>query len=93
MPYHWGEISKTTIASLLAARLGHFMCPTLLDDQYDTLEPPAGDKYAIGCDIADSPAAIVSALAQARQSVSPTHRRLTCATDRNAVWIAVEMSC
>ncbi len=38
------------------------MSPNLLDDQYDTLEPPAGDEYAIGCDIADSPAAIVSSV-------------------------------
>jgi gluconokinase len=52
-------------AALLAERLqgrsGHYMPPSLLQSQLDTLEPPAGDEGAVALDIALPPAALVAA--------------------------------
>jgi len=43
---------KELIAQWLAARTGHFMNPTLLKSQLETLEPP---EHAIEVDIRSSP--------------------------------------
>jgi gluconokinase len=39
--------TQDLIASRLAARKGHFMPPGLLDSQFGTLEPPAGNENPI----------------------------------------------
>jgi gluconokinase len=39
----------------LAARRGHYMPPSLLQSQLDTLEPPAADERALSLDIAQPP--------------------------------------
>ena len=39
--------TQELIAARLAARKGHFMPPGLLDSQFGTLEPPAGDENPI----------------------------------------------
>jgi gluconokinase len=43
--------SRNLLATRLQARRGHFMSPTLLDSQIQTLELPAGDERAITLDI------------------------------------------
>ena len=51
--------SRETIAPRIAARRGHFMPPTLLQSQLDTLEPPGPDENAITVAVDAAPAAIV----------------------------------
>lgn len=52
-------------SALLAARLqgrsGHYMPPSLLQSQLDTLEPPTADEGAVALDIMLPPAALVAA--------------------------------
>lgn len=43
--------SKELIAARLAARHGHYMPTSLLDSQFATLEPPAGDEHALEIEI------------------------------------------
>jgi gluconokinase/shikimate kinase len=43
--------SKAVIAERVSQRHGHFMPPTLLDSQFDTLEEPTADEHAIVVDI------------------------------------------
>jgi gluconokinase len=54
--------SKDLIRSRLDARKGHFMPPTLLDSQFNTLEPPAPDEQPIRVSIDASVEAIVDAI-------------------------------
>jgi gluconokinase len=55
-------------ASLLAERLahrqGHYMPPSLLQSQLETLEPPQADEHALCADVSQTPAAIVAELAK-----------------------------
>lgn len=55
-------------ASLLAERLahrqGHYMPPSLLQSQLETLEPPQVDEQALCADVSQAPAAIVAELVQ-----------------------------
>jgi gluconokinase len=51
--------SAELIASRIQSRIGHFMSPTLLQSQFDTLEEP---RDAIVVDIDASPAEIVRAI-------------------------------
>jgi gluconokinase len=53
---------RALIAERLATRSGHFMPPSLLDSQLDTLEEPSPDEKALVCDIRKSPQDIVAAL-------------------------------
>lgn len=53
------------IANRLAARRGHYMPPTLLQSQLDTLEPPAPDENALSLSI-DQPPQTLAAQALAR---------------------------
>jgi gluconokinase len=53
---------RALIAERLATRSGHFMPPSLLDSQLDTLEEPSPDEKAWVCDIRKSPQDIVAAL-------------------------------
>jgi carbohydrate kinase (thermoresistant glucokinase family) len=54
--------SRALIAQRLAARRGHFMPPSLLGSQFETLEEPSPDEGAWVCDISNSPEEIVAAL-------------------------------
>ena len=47
------------LAARLAGRSGHYMPPSLLQSQLDTLEPPAADEAAIALDIALPPTTLV----------------------------------
>jgi gluconokinase len=51
--------SLELIASRLQARKGHYMNPTLLQSQFDALEPPRG---ALTIDVDDEPAALVQSV-------------------------------
>jgi carbohydrate kinase (thermoresistant glucokinase family) len=51
--------SRQTIAPRIAARRGHFMPPTLLQSQLDTLEPPGPDESAITASVDGTPDEIV----------------------------------
>lgn len=44
--------ARDLLQARLAARTGHYMPPTLLQSQLDTLETPAGDEQALSLDIA-----------------------------------------
>jgi gluconokinase len=58
----WLHGSEELIRERLAARSGHFMSPTLLHSQFQTLEPPTD---AVRVDVADPPAAIVAQVRRA----------------------------
>ncbi len=53
---------RALIAERIATRRGHFMPPSLLDSQLDTLEEPSPDEKAWVCDIRNSPQDLVAAL-------------------------------
>jgi gluconokinase len=50
--------SRETIAARLAARLGHFMPPSLLESQFADLEEPTADEPAIRVDVGPAPSVI-----------------------------------
>ena len=50
--------SHDVIAQRQAARLGHFMPPTLVGSQFATLEEPDGDEHALVVSVEPRPAAI-----------------------------------
>jgi gluconokinase len=59
------------IAQRLASRQGHYMPPSLLQSQLDTLQPPEADEYPLVLDIAQPPEALVARAAQAlRETVA-----------------------
>ena len=47
--------SPDLLRQRLAARRGHYMPPSLLQSQLDTLEPPGADERAVSLDIAQPP--------------------------------------
>ncbi|MFN0183951.1 MAG: gluconokinase [Aquabacterium sp.] len=49
------------IAQRLASRQGHYMPPTLLQSQLQTLEPPGPDERAVALDVADPPTQLLRA--------------------------------
>ena len=53
-----------TIASRLAGRTGHYMPPTLLRSQFDTLEEPQADENALVVSIERAPGEIVEAVVE-----------------------------
>ena len=53
---------RPLIAERLGGRRGHFMNPSLLESQFDTLEEPSPDEDAWVCDIRQSPQDLVAAL-------------------------------
>jgi len=53
--------SPDLLAARMATRPGHYMPPSLLPSQLDTLEPPAADEQPISLDIALPPEALVAA--------------------------------
>jgi len=60
--------SRELIAERLATRRGHFMPASLLDSQFDTLEPPGPDEHAIVAPIDRPVASIVAGIVTALSS-------------------------
>jgi gluconokinase len=54
--------SAALIAQRLAARGGHFMSPSLLDSQFQALQPPTDEADVISIDVAASVEAVVDTL-------------------------------
>ncbi len=54
--------SGALLAERLADRRGHFMPPSLLTSQLDTLEEPSPDEEAWVCDIREAPQDLIAAL-------------------------------
>lgn len=46
----WLDPPKSVLAERLSHRIGHYMSPTLLDSQLNTLEPPAADAKTLRLD-------------------------------------------
>ncbi len=67
------EGSRELIARRMAARRGHYMPASLLDSQFDTLEPPSPDENAIRVSIEPPPEHIVSDIVEQlrAEGVSP----------------------
>ena len=57
--------SRETIAARLAARVGHFMPPGLLDSQFADLEEPTSDEPVIRVDIGPAPSVIAQSIVDA----------------------------
>lgn len=51
--------SPSVLAQRVQARQGHYMPPTLLQSQLDTLEPPSADEHAVVLNIEAPPAQMV----------------------------------
>ncbi len=54
--------APSVLAQRLAARSGHYMPPSLLQSQLDTLEPPGVDEHALVLNIETPPLQIVEAV-------------------------------
>ncbi len=54
--------ARETIATRLDARQGHFMPPSLLQSQFETLQPPGADEPEIQVEIGPAPDAIADAV-------------------------------
>jgi gluconokinase len=54
--------APSVLAQRLAARSGHYMPPSLLQSQLDTLEPPGADEHALVLNIETPPLQIVEAV-------------------------------
>ena len=55
----------------LAARVGHYMPPMLLQSQLDTLQPPAAGENALVLDLALPPEQLVAAVVRHLEITSP----------------------
>jgi carbohydrate kinase (thermoresistant glucokinase family) len=55
---------RAVLEERLAQRLGHYMPPTLLESQLQTLEPPSADEQPLELDIAEPPEALARRAAQ-----------------------------
>ncbi len=66
--------SPDLLARRMQARTGHYMPPSLLQSQLDTLEPPAADEDAVAADIGQAPEAIVAAVRQRLLPAEAAHR-------------------
>jgi gluconokinase len=62
---------RELLASRLAARIGHFMSASLLDDQLETFEPPRADENAMVFRIEGTPAEIVARIASSLEHQGP----------------------
>ena len=58
----WGE--RAVLEERLAQRRGHYMPPTLLESQLQTLEPPSADEQPLELDITEPPEALAQRAAQ-----------------------------
>jgi len=61
LQFIWLHGDPALLAARLHARADHYMPPSLLQSQLDTLEPPAADEAALAVDIALPLPAIVAA--------------------------------
>lgn len=52
---------KSLIAARMAARRGHYMPVSLLDSQFDALQPPSGEADVVALDIDGAPEALLQA--------------------------------
>ena len=59
------EGDRATVRSRQARRPLHYMPPTLVDSQFDTLEPPGPDERPLTVSVAATPLAIVDAIVAA----------------------------
>ena len=55
---------RAVLEERLAQRLGHYMPPTLLESQLQTLEPPSADEQPLELDITEPPEALAQRAAQ-----------------------------
>lgn len=55
----------------MAARRGHYMPPSLLQSQLDTLQPPADDEQALSLDIAHAPPQLAAAAERWLRTLQP----------------------
>lgn len=60
---------RALLAQRLGSRSGHYMPPSLLQSQLDTLEPPGDDEAPIRLDIALAPPRLVEQALQALQAL------------------------
>ena len=60
---------RSLLAQRLGSRSGHYMPPSLLKSQLDTLEPPGDDEAPIRLDIALAPPRLVEQALQALQAL------------------------
>ncbi len=69
------EGTAELIGQRLASRKGHYMPPSLLQSQFDTLEPPLPPEQAWRYDVSQSPQAIVQDLLirLGKGSAAPSH--------------------
>jgi gluconokinase len=73
--------SRELVSARITQRMGHFMPPSLLESQFETLEEPGKDEPVITVDIGGSPGQIVEAILAALQR---EHRGLRPAPARGA---------
>ena len=57
----WLHGREALLAARMHGREGHYMPPSLLRSQLDTLEPPSADEHAIALDIDTRPDSLVTA--------------------------------
>ncbi len=53
---------RALLADRLAHRTGHFMPPSLLDSQIETLEPPTPDEHALSVDLGPPPDEVIETI-------------------------------
>ena len=63
--------SETLLRQRLQARAGHYMPPSLLPSQLQTLEPPAPDEHALTLSIAEETTAMVDLVLHHLESTAP----------------------
>ena len=66
--------SRELLEQRMAARLGHYMPPSLLQSQLDSLQPPADDEAPITLDIGPPAEQLVAAALQALQALQRAER-------------------
>jgi gluconokinase len=67
------EGAKELIAARMAGRKGHFYPPSLLQSQFDDLEPPTADEQAIVVDVDQSVSRIVDEIVKALPPQTPAY--------------------
>jgi carbohydrate kinase (thermoresistant glucokinase family) len=61
---------RAVLEERLAQRRGHYMPPTLLESQLQTLEPPAADEQPLELDITEAPETLARRAAQSLGSLT-----------------------
>jgi len=73
--------SRELLAERIAARVDHYMPPSLLDSQLATLEAPQADEYALAYDVLLTPQQIIDAIQQAKAPSMPEFHKVVLYTD------------